>query len=84
VAGELIPLWIKILYTPILCVLVPVYWVHWGPKKPLYLRALSLFHVGLRLSGGGHGGVVIAPRCRVVSHEEKNLTRLEGMPCRRH
>ncbi len=46
-AGELIPLWIKILYTPILCVLVPVYWVHWGPKKPLYPRALSLFHIAL-------------------------------------
>jgi hypothetical protein len=42
VAAELIPLWIKICYTLFLCVLVPVYWVHWGPRNFLWFSDIAL------------------------------------------
>ena len=41
-AGELIPLWIKVLYTLFLCVIVPVYWVHWGPRNFLWFSDIAL------------------------------------------
>jgi hypothetical protein len=49
VAGELIPLWIKILYTLFLCVLVPVYWVHWGPRNFLWFSDIALLITGVAL-----------------------------------
>lgn len=41
-AGELIPLWVKIVLTLFLCVLVPVYWVHWGPRNFLWFSDIAL------------------------------------------
>ena len=41
-AGELVPLWLKVLYTLFLCVLVPVYWVHWGPRNFLWFSDIAL------------------------------------------
>ncbi|HEU4370790.1 MAG TPA: membrane-associated protein [Methylomirabilota bacterium] len=48
-AGELIPLWIKILYTLFLCVLVPVYWVHWGPRNFLWFSDIALLTTAVAL-----------------------------------
>ena len=49
VAGELIPLWIKILYTLFLCVLVPVYWIHWGPRNFLWFSDIALVATAIAL-----------------------------------
>jgi hypothetical protein len=49
VTGELIPLWIKVLYTLFLCVLVPVYWVHWGPRNFLWFSDIALLATGVAL-----------------------------------
>ena len=49
VAGELIPLWIKILYTLFLCVLVPVYWIHWGPRNFLWFSDIALLMTAVAL-----------------------------------
>lgn len=40
-----IPLWIKILYSLFLCVLVPVYWHHYGPANFLWASDIALFFV---------------------------------------
>ncbi len=40
-----IPLWIKILYSLFLCVLVPVYWQHYGPANFLWASDIALFIV---------------------------------------
>ena len=48
-AGELIPLWIKVLYTLFLCVLVPVYWVRWGPRNFLWFSDIALLITGVAL-----------------------------------
>jgi hypothetical protein len=48
-AGELIPLWIKILYTLFLCVLVPVYWIHWGPSNFLWFSDIALLATAIAL-----------------------------------
>jgi len=40
-----IPLWIKILYSLFLCVLVPVYWQHYGPANFLWACDIALFFV---------------------------------------
>ena len=48
-AGELIPPWIKIVYTLFLCVLVPVYWVHWGPKNFLWFSDIALLTTAVAL-----------------------------------
>ena len=40
-----IPLWIKLLYSSFLCVLVPVYWRHYGPANFLWASDLALFFV---------------------------------------
>jgi hypothetical protein len=48
VAGEL-PLWAKILYTLFLCVLVPVYWVHWGPRNFLWFSDIALLTTAVAL-----------------------------------
>jgi hypothetical protein len=49
VAGELVPLWIKILYTLFLCVLVPVYWMHWGPRNFLWFSDIALLATAIAL-----------------------------------
>ena len=38
-----IPLWIKILYTLFLAVLIPVYWINYGPTNFLYFCDVALF-----------------------------------------
>jgi hypothetical protein len=48
-AGELIPLWTKVLYTLFLCILVPVYWVHWGPKNFLWFSDIALLTTAVAL-----------------------------------
>ena len=48
-AGELIPLWIKILSTLFLCVLVPVYWIHWGPRNFLWFSDIALLATAIAL-----------------------------------
>ena len=40
--ASMIPLWTKLLYTLFLCVLVPVYWVRWGPKNFLWFSDIAL------------------------------------------
>ncbi len=40
-----IPLWIKVLYSLFLCVLVPVYWRHYGPTNFLWASDIALFFV---------------------------------------
>jgi len=40
-----VPLWIKILYSLFLCVLVPVYWHHYGPANFLWASDIALFLV---------------------------------------
>jgi len=40
-----IPLWIKILYSLFLCILVPVYWHHYGPANFLWASDIALFFV---------------------------------------
>jgi hypothetical protein len=40
-SGE-IPLWVKVAYTLFLCVLVPVYWRHYGPKNFLWFSDIAL------------------------------------------
>jgi hypothetical protein len=39
---DLIPLPLKVGYTLFLCVLVPVYWVYWGPKNFLWFSDIAL------------------------------------------
>ena len=46
---ELIPLPLKIGYTLFLCVLVPVYWVKWGPKNFLWFSDIALLTTGVAL-----------------------------------
>jgi hypothetical protein len=46
---DLIPLPLKIGYTLFLCVLVPIYWVHWGPKNFLWFSDIALLTTGLAL-----------------------------------
>jgi hypothetical protein len=46
---DLVPLPLKIGYTLFLCVLVPVYWVHWGPKNFLWFSDIALLTTGLAL-----------------------------------
>lgn len=41
-AGDQIALWIKVLYTVFLAVLVPVYWVHYGPRNFLWFSDIAL------------------------------------------
>jgi hypothetical protein len=40
--GEQLPLWLKLPYTAFVCVLVPVYWVHYGPKNFLWFSDIAL------------------------------------------
>jgi len=40
-AGDQLPLWSKVLYTVFLCVLVPVYWIYWGPKNFLWFSDIA-------------------------------------------
>ena len=45
----MIPLWLKIVYTLFLCVLVPVYWVSWGPKNFLWFSDIALLTTAVAL-----------------------------------
>ncbi len=47
--AEQIPLWLKAVYTLFLCVLVPVYWRHWGPKNFLWFSDIALLTTGVAL-----------------------------------
>jgi hypothetical protein len=40
--GSAIPLWIKLLYTAFMAVLIPVYWVNYGPTNFLYFCDVAL------------------------------------------
>jgi hypothetical protein len=42
-SSPLIPLWLKITYTAFLAVMVPVYWVNYGPTNFLYFCDIALF-----------------------------------------
>jgi hypothetical protein len=44
-----VPLWGKLLYTLFLCVLVPLYWTHWGPKNFLWFSDIALLVTGAAL-----------------------------------
>jgi len=48
-AAAQVPLWGKVLYTLFLCVLVPVYWIHWGPKNFLWFSDIALLVTGAAL-----------------------------------
>ena len=48
-AEGLLPLWIKIAYTLFLCVLVPAYWIHWGPKNFLWFSDIALLTTAVAL-----------------------------------
>ena len=41
-APEQIPLWLKVGYTAFVCVLVPIYWKHYGPGNFLWFSDISL------------------------------------------
>ena len=41
-APEQIPLWLKISYTIFVCVLIPIYWKHYGPGNFLWFSDISL------------------------------------------
>ena len=45
-APEQIPLWLKVGYTAFVCVLVPIYWKHYGPGNFLWFSDISLL-IGL-------------------------------------
>jgi len=49
VTAEQIPSWLKVFYTLFLCVLVPVYWRHWGPKNFLWFSDIALLTTGVAL-----------------------------------
>jgi hypothetical protein len=40
---ENIPLWLKLVYSAFVAVLVPIYWVKWGPGNFLWFSDLALF-----------------------------------------
>ena len=46
---DLVPLALKIGYTLFLCVLVPVYWIHWGPKNFLWFSDIALLTTAVAL-----------------------------------
>jgi len=48
-AAEPIPVAVKIAYTLFLCVLVPVYWAHYGPKNFLWFSDIALLATGAAL-----------------------------------
>jgi hypothetical protein len=48
-AASAIPLWLKVSYTAFVCLLVPVYWVKYGPGNFLWFSDIALFATGLAL-----------------------------------
>ena len=42
VSAQRIPLWLKIAYTAFLAVMIPVYWVNYGPTNFLYFCDVAL------------------------------------------
>jgi hypothetical protein len=48
-AEGLVPLWLKIAYTLFLCVIVPTYWIHWGPKNFLWFSDIALLTTAVAL-----------------------------------
>jgi hypothetical protein len=47
--GAPIPLWLKLSYTAFVCLLVPVYWVKYGPGNFLWFSDIALLATGLAL-----------------------------------
>lgn len=45
----LIPFWIKISFTLMVAVIVPVYWKYWGPKNFLWFSDIALFGLTIAL-----------------------------------
>ena len=45
----MLPLWPKILYAIFLCVLVPTYWIRYGPKNFLWFSDMALLMLGASL-----------------------------------
>ncbi|MGH7843759.1 MAG: membrane-associated protein, partial [Candidatus Binatia bacterium] len=45
----MIPLWLKIVYTVFVCVLVPIYWAHYGPTNFLWFSDIALLLTVLAL-----------------------------------
>jgi hypothetical protein len=43
------PLWPKIIYTIFLAVLLPLYWIQYGPKNFLWFSDLALLMLGISL-----------------------------------
>ena len=43
------PLWVKIVYTLFVCILVPVYWRHWGVKNFLWFSDIALLVTAVAL-----------------------------------
>ncbi|MFN7138496.1 MAG: membrane-associated protein [Limisphaerales bacterium] len=41
--GSIVPLWVKIAYCLFVAVLIPVYWVHYGPGNFLWFSDIALF-----------------------------------------
>ena len=46
---DLIPLPLKLGYTVFLCILVPVYWIRWGPKNFLWFSDIALLTTAVAL-----------------------------------
>jgi hypothetical protein len=46
---RVVPLWLKLSYTLFVLVLIPVYWVHYGPQNFLWFSDIALFGAGLAL-----------------------------------
>lgn len=45
----MIPLWLKISYTLFICVLIPIYWKHYGPGNFLWFSDIALYVTALSL-----------------------------------
>lgn len=41
-SGQQIDLWIKIVYSLFVCILIPIYWKHWGPANFLWFSDIAL------------------------------------------
>lgn len=45
----MLPLWPKIVYAIFLCILIPTYWIRYGPKNFLWFSDVALFMLGASL-----------------------------------
>ncbi len=46
---NLIPIWLKLSFTLMVIIIVPIYWKHWGPKNFLWFSDLALFGLTIAL-----------------------------------